>query len=334
MVTGMDEAALNVYQRMTEYICFLSAYDDETDKSGCSAADISGRTGTPAGIIRQDLIGLSEAGLPIGPASAIRAIKERRDGWEEEIVYLTDDVPMADYSTPYLLFVEKKEADLLSASPLSDIWFKESPSDAAAGIQERLIDIETAIRMNRKIDFMYKSPAIGAVEHITAAPIQTFYNRNNNIWYLITFPDDELVYIYRLDRIKPKSAGRDIRILSESFLPPRKDDKRLLRFQYMWGMEYDNTGEEPMQVKLRISPDTGNIVRKIRLETKDRAFAKLYEKDGYWYYEDKVIGLYAFKSWVQSFGSSIKVLEPEILVEAIRVEAQKALENYGIFFGG
>ena len=47
-----------------------------------------------------------------------------------------------------------------------------------------------------------------------------------------------------------------------------------------------------------------------------------------WIYEDEVIGLPSFRSWILSYGSSVKVIEPASLAERILSSSRIRLLNY------
>lgn len=76
-----------------------------------------------------------------------------------------------------------------------------------------------------------------------------------------------------------------------------------------WGRCFS---DQPQSVKIRFYKE-GNVWEKIRKNPAYRSYGKLYEKDGYFYYEDVVYGNSAFRTWLYGYGSSVIVLEPESL---------------------
>ena len=88
--------------------------------------------------------------------------------------------------------------------------------------------------------------------------------------------------------------------------------------------------DEPEQVKVRFYNEA-NVWNKVKKELANRVNGKLYEKDGYLYYEDIVYGISKFRSWLYGYGSSAIVLEPESLrkhiIDSLREREKYYIEN-------
>ncbi len=178
--------------------------------------------------------------------------------------------------------------------------------------------IQNAILQKKKIEFKYKSPNY-PTNNIKCSPLSIIENLTTHILYL---KDTENNY-YRIDRIKSliKILKEDSNIESYSPDPYQK---------YFWGTEYKDHGE-PIHVKIRINPETSNIITKIKSDTLLRSETCILFKDGnYYYYEDDVLGIQDFRRWLRGYGSSIIVIEPQSLIDEIVDGANKTLEYYKI----
>ena len=98
-------------------------------------------------------------------------------------------------------------------------------------------------------------------------------------------------------------------------------------FDYLWGMDFESS-TRPIHVKLRIDPFSTNLVEKIKNDTSRRKHARLYRDKDYWFYEDDIIGINSFRSWINQYGYSVIALEPESLARDIYDSACKRFENY------
>ncbi len=60
-----------------------------------------------------------------------------------------------------------------------------------------------------------------------------------------------------------------------------------------------------------------NVWAKVKKELANRTNGKLYEKNGFLYYEDLVYGISKLRSWLYGYSSSAVVLEPAELRQQI-----------------
>lgn len=176
--------------------------------------------------------------------------------------------------------------------------------------------VQNAITQELKIEFNYKFPSSG-LSKIVCSPVAVIQDLTTHILYV---KDTENNY-YRIDRIKS-----DIKMLQEHFdiesYTPSSYQK------YFWGTEYKKH-DEPVHVKLKIKAETSNIIEKIKRDTILRnETCKLYQEGDYYYYEDDILGLQDFRRWIRGYGSSIIVLEPQILIDEIVDGASRALFYY------
>jgi len=148
---------------------------------------------------------------------------------------------------------------------------------------------------------------------------------------IITNISDNWIYmqstdlkLYRLDRIVPPC-----RMISNSPVFPGITENP--NKKYMWGA-FSKPDDTPIHVKLRIAPETRNIISKIKRDTSLRsATNKFYQDGNFYYYEDDIIGIDEFQRWIRSYGSSIVVIEPTTLRDSILDRAEQALNLYTHF---
>ena len=199
-------------------------------------------------------------------------------------------------------------------TPLFEI--KDTIDSIPKPVLEKQDKTQDAILQKRKIAFDYKSPKFDLAK-IICSPVAVIQNLTTHILYI---KDTENNY-YRIDRIKS-----NIKILQEpsdiDHYMPNPDQK------YFWGNEYQEHGN-PVHVKLQISAGTSNILEKIKNDTALRkATGKFYMLDNNYYYEDDILGIPDFRRWLRSYGSSIKIIEPQSLIDEITEGAKKTLSFY------
>lgn len=166
------------------------------------------------------------------------------------------------------------------------------------------------------VSFTYKG-SDNTVKNVQCYPVDLITNVSDN-WIYMQAADGKS---YRLDRIV-----HSCRLLKNAGPCPetKEDPKR----KYVWGSYY-NKDVEPAHVKLRIDPETRNIIAKIRNDIRYRSdTCKFYQDDNCYYYEDDIVGLPEFQRWIRGYGSSIVVIEPEELRNEIVNRAHKMLSYY------
>ena len=196
---------------------------------------------------------------------------------------------------------------------------KETPTVSMDSYAQLCNRIQLAIDNHYRVKFTYRSRNKKQLLNVTVEPHLLYHNINNGRIYLISIKNR--IYTYRLDLI-----------LSLTELPQEKfisdySKNQLEPFDYLWGMDLSSLGN-PCHIKLRISAYNRNIIEKIKNDIARRKYAKLYQKGEYWYYEDDIIGLSAFKTWVYQFGYAVLVETPENLAREIYESALQRIENY------
>ena len=187
-------------------------------------------------------------------------------------------------------------------------------SDRDRKNQQELINA----RDNKKmVSFDYKDRD-GNIANVKCFPTDIFVNVTDN-WIYMRSSDSNT---YRLDRIihkvHPEKTSNTIEYA------PNPNTK------YVWGTYFDAT-LEPVHVKIKIAPETKNIMNKIKNDLRFRSHHdtyRFYQDGNYFYYEDDLIGLNEFQRWVRGYGSSIVVIEPiDMRIEIIK-RAKETLDNY------
>lgn len=315
----MNSYDLKIYDRISELLTLL--LDPEFE---ASIENISRATGSTLAQTRTDLKDLAASGIAIWPQETVEKLDAYQTAFDEVVFELETELPDDDlYGNSCMLLLNPLEKTLFENGSLKGFEIKDSPLAIPPEVLERKAVIEEAIEAGLCIEFRYPSMTGNRTESVKAAPRMILHNTTDDLFYCITFDEQGAILAFRLDRMR-----FSVKILEGVPLPPiPRDDPRFLRLQYVWGSDIANE-EEPVHVRIRISPDTPNILRKIRADVSGRAHAKLYEEGRFWIYEDDIIGESSFRSWLMLFGSSVKVLEPRRMADQILLSSKQRLNNY------
>ncbi len=242
---------------------------------------------------------------------------------EEEIFLINMDDFIDDYFLLPITPIESGYANnvypILTKNQHNRLFeIKENFYTISKNILDKQNRVQEAIDLKRKIEFKYKSPK-NKLKKITCSPVSVI----QNLTYYTLYIKDVHNNYYRMDRITS-----NIKILPDSSIidqycpiPYKK---------YFWGTE-SIVHEEPIHIKLRISPGTSNLIEKFKNDTALRyETSKLYQEGDYYYYEDDILGIHDFRRWLRSYGSSITVLEPQSLINEITKGVRKTLSYYQI----
>ena len=308
-----------LFERITELVSLLSRSDEDM-----TVSTIARLTETGISQTKRDLALLHRYGIHIHPEQAAAAFWQSDDSYDHTPLSLASDLPMQTPEEGPLLFLNPIEYGLFYQKELVPVKIKDSPAASAAPPEEHAKRIEEAIAKNCFVRFRYRRGGASASESVETAPRKLYFNATDGLWYALSLPDDENIIVpYRLDRIL-----FDVRVDPKKPAPPLDpDDRRLLLLPYVWGADF-SAETAPVHVKIRIEPNTPNLLGKIRSDTACREHAKLTCEGDFYYYEDDVIGLNSFRSWLMSFGSSVKVLEPKALAARILLSSKQRLRNY------
>ena len=196
---------------------------------------------------------------------------------------------------------------------------KETPTVSMDSYAQLCNRIQLAIDNHYRVKFTYRSRNKKQLLNVSVEPHLLYHNVNNGRIYLVSIKDK--IYTYRLDLILSLTE-----LPQEKFIPDYSEDQ-LGIFDYLWGMDLSSL-DNPHHIKLRITAYNQNIIKKIKNDIARRKYAKLYQEGEYWYYEDDIIGLSAFKTWVYQFGYTVLVETPENLAREIYESALQRIKNY------
>lgn len=180
-------------------------------------------------------------------------------------------------------------------------------------IKYQLIQISTAINENKVLRVMYEGRDKQTRE-MFIEPLGIIFYEFENLFYILGQYEGKIT-IYKLDRIS-KIHGE-----KRTFqrIPSFSMDKFL---ENIWGMEQ---GKE-VWVKVKFLKEA-NVEYKVKRDIEFRKNKVIEDYENYFIYEDTIIGINSFKSWLRGYGSSAIVLEPqELRIEII--ESAKKLLNY------
>lgn len=338
----------NIYERLQEYyLCFSNNSDtgfiiDDAYYYGLPIRCIHEHTQIPLEIIRKDIVTMRN--------------------WKEDHLNFDDDIEesLSDLLFDALYNLEEEEFDALLLNGTFDevpIYFskndyahyhvKLSKEEAFAYYQhhlkqsgksqinqfasyqikdsyrytyidkltEKLEIINTAIQNKHALRMEY-SPSRGDDMSLTINPFKITYDSVENSYALLTFTEN-VFRVYPLARIKS---------LQETMISftDTNDSDTLAIAPNVWGNCFADT---PCQVKVRFYNE-GKVWQKVRKDLSYRVNGRLYEENGYLYYEDTVYGLSAFRTWIYGYGSSAIVLAPTELRDEIIKSLKLRLEMF------
>ena len=170
-------------------------------------------------------------------------------------------------------------------------------------IHKMLQKLNRAILNRLQISFTYA--ALDGIHFLKGVqPIRTAYDSDEHLYSLIALHEGEVMTL-RLDRVQS-----DISISSKQHFEPDSTYEHVLKIAPgVWGNSFR---DDPVTVKVRFYNEA-NVWKKVRMDLECRTNGRLYEEDGFLYYEDTVYGISRFRRWLYGYGSSAVVLEPESL---------------------
>lgn len=208
--------------------------------------------------------------------------------------------------------------DILSIKRGSVFEKKDTINPISPAIRKNQEIIQTAINNKQELVFSYKK-ADGTLSTKRCFPKEIFANISDNWLYFCSTENKS----YRLDRISHSCMV----VKSDSPYPYVNEDPNQ---KYLWGI-YKNEDDKPVHVKLKIYPETKNLISKISRDVRLRKeTCKLYQEDDFYYYEDDIIGIHKFQRWLRGYGSSIEVIEPVSLRDTVIEQAKRTLSYYSV----
>lgn len=182
-------------------------------------------------------------------------------------------------------------------------------------LTSRLQIIDEAIKKKKSLSMNYKN-SIGEILKITFQPLKISYDESENLYCVLSVSENK-IQVHRLDRILDLRPGTEKVDAGDSSIIDSIAPQ-------VWGNCFS---EQPEHVKVKFYNEA-NVWEKVKRDLACRTKGKLYEKDGYLYYEDTVYGISKFRPWIYGFGSSAIVQEPKSLREHI-IKSLKERKNRG-----
>ena len=167
-----------------------------------------------------------------------------------------------------------------------------------------------------KLEYVNKAGEYGVFD---VRPLAIIQNVSDDMIYLAAdgYTGAEVfTAFYRFDRIRSVKE-------TKSVIPDADHDELFEKLPLMWGTELS----EPVHVRLKIFDEVG-VYERIKRNLGVRAEQHLVAEEDHYIYEDDVIGIHKFASWVRSYGASVVVLEPRSLADAITDSARERLKYY------
>lgn len=169
--------------------------------------------------------------------------------------------------------------------------------------------IEDAIRETRRVRFLFNS------REVSVDPLGIVYYSRLRYWYLVA-RQGEVIKTYHLNKVQEVSKT------SEAFVYP---DGFSLKdwFGPRWGMEYGDS----LRVKVRFL-NRSQTLAKVRKDVAHRSSELTILEDGSMLFQDEIVGVNEFITWVLGFGSAAEILEPIELRQLILKRIRETLKNY------
>jgi len=205
-----------------------------------------------------------------------------------------------------------QEISIDSAYVTKDISFI---SDPLPKIDEEIFNaIFQAVKIHNSITFEYRSLRSQLYNERTMDPYHVICQKGN--WYLIGFcHHHQEIRVFSLARM------RNLKCLQNHFEIPQDFDlnKHIDVALGIW-----NNVDNPEKIELLFSPEINTYI----LERQWHPSQEMYQnEDGTVYLSFMSNQFQETLYWVLSFGSSVKVLNPPKLIEKVKEEARKILEN-------
>mgnify|MGYP003295687753 CR=1 FL=1 len=162
----------------------------------------------------------------------------------------------------------------------------------------------------------YRS-AKSQIHEFVFRPLKISYDADENLYAVLSIYNDA-IQVHRLDHI--------LSLEKSNLQLPVPNMKKLDIYPNVWGNSFT---DQPEFVKVKFYNEA-NVWAKVRKELAYRTNGKLYEKDGFLYYEDTVYGINKFRAWIRGYGSSAIVIEPKSLQEQILESLRIRAEEYGL----
>lgn len=179
--------------------------------------------------------------------------------------------------------------------------------------EEIITSLTDAVFQQKTCSVEYHSFHDDKVKNFKIDPLR-FFERDGGLYLFVRTTTFDHIRVLAVERIQKLTISAEVFDYPEDFDPDALLDGA-------FSIIYD----EPLEVKISFSAEVARYI-------KERTWAKEQKltdkKDGSVVLEMKTSGKLDVKKWVLSFGAEALVLEPELLKEEIRTEAEKLLKRY------
>lgn len=173
-------------------------------------------------------------------------------------------------------------------------------------LHDKLDIIHRAINEGLCLQMKYKTAQRKIID-ILFKPLKITYDSDENLYCVVSIYKNEM-RVHRIDHIL------SINFSKKSPYTIGEQNLDLLNITpNVWGNFFS---DKPQFVKIKFYNEA-NVWAKVKKELANRTNGKLYEKNGFLYYEDLVYGISKLRSWLYGYSSSAVVLEPAELRQQI-----------------
>lgn len=338
----MSNKYYNPFIRLKEYLSLMSdpllLNPYTKDYIGISIQGIFDYTDIPINIIRTDISTMYDGiNIMIDDEAAITIETEKTYNLfeleQKEICKLfksgkLDNIPLYcnftyQYEDTYQINVSMPELKFLSdfmnkeksdIHPQNNLYIKDSFyfNPAHKTLYENLQLVNDAISNKKTLKMRYQINS-GQMRIFTFIPYKIIYDAKNNLYSILSVYNSNIV-IYNFENI------REIHSCNENM--KLEDTSTLDIIPHVWGNEFS---ADSIYVKVKFYNEN-DVWKKVYHDLALKKDKKLYEKNGFLYYEDIVYGKNSFRSWIYSFKESAIVIEPLSLREEIIASLKERLD--------
>lgn len=169
--------------------------------------------------------------------------------------------------------------------------------------------IENAIRKARRLRIIFNG------RELRIDPLGIVYYSRLRSWYLVA-RQGEVIKTYHLNNVQEVSETSEPYVYPEGFSLKEWFGPR-------WGMEYGDL----LRVRVRFL-NRSQTFAKVRKDAAHRNSKLTILEDGSMLFQDEIIGVNEFITWVLGFGSAAEILEPMELRKLILKRIRETLSNY------
>ncbi len=245
--------------------------------------------------------------------------KEVLSGKLDDVRFMAENTFQSDFVIP----LTQVELECLNAFLEDNQYFrgtvyknydiKPLPNFNQTRMLEKVAEFNQLIRQGETIHILYRKGNTSRIRH-RIKPLKVVEDSTEQRFYIVTVQEGNL-RAFRLDRILEYEIAQE-KIEIDDLSP-------LELLPNVWGMEIN----KPVHVKIKILNEA-KVQEKVRKDLECRTNGSFTQEGDVLYFEDDVIGINSFKRWLYGYGSSVLVVEPKSLRDAIADSVRRRLEFY------